>query len=334
MVSERGGAGAAALAEAVVDAAALPSRVAHTYPLAAPILGKIEAIATRVYGAAGVRLLPAAEQRIARFTADGLDQVPVCMAKTHLSLSDDATLLNAPAGFTLAGPRHPRAHRRRLARPALRQDHDHAGSRREGGGVRRRHRRPGSYRWPLLTRCRRHSARSWTPLRLGPRLPAAAPSRPWRSGSRPLSSRWPPASPATGTAPRLRSRRRRRFACGSHRSRRPTPRRTADFLDARRRRADDTAARSRAAAVPLEIAECGAEAAALAASLAEHGNPSLRGDAVGAAYAASAGAAIAATLVEINLTGPDERLDRARALAAAADGHAAAAGGHSSSSPT
>jgi formiminotetrahydrofolate cyclodeaminase len=93
----------------------------------------------------------------------------------------------------------------------------------------------------------------------------------------------------------------------------------ADFLAARRSGADDAAARSRAVAVPLEVTECGSEVAALAASLAEHGNPNLLGEAVGAAHAASAGAAIASKLVEINLAcEPDERVDRAREHAAAA----------------
>ena len=73
-----------------------PNGFAPTYPLDASIPEKIEAIATRVYGAAGVHFLQPAEESIARFTADGLDRLPVCMAKTHLSLSDDPTLLNAP----------------------------------------------------------------------------------------------------------------------------------------------------------------------------------------------------------------------------------------------
>ena len=98
---ERGGAGATELAEAVVAAADLPNAFEHTYPLDAPIADKIEAVATRVYGARDVELLPAAEQSIARFTANGLDRLPVCMAKTHLSLSDDPALLNAPEGFTV-----------------------------------------------------------------------------------------------------------------------------------------------------------------------------------------------------------------------------------------
>jgi formyltetrahydrofolate synthetase len=98
---ERGGAGAAALAEAVVDAASQANGFTGTYPLDAPIKDKIRAVATRVYGAKGVHFLPPAEQNIERFTKDGLDRLPVCMAKTHLSLSDDPALVNAPEGFTL-----------------------------------------------------------------------------------------------------------------------------------------------------------------------------------------------------------------------------------------
>ena len=98
---ERGGAGAAALAEAVVDAANQPNGFTQTYSLDDSIKEKIEAIGSRVYGAAGVHYLPAAEAEIGRFTDDGLDRLPICMAKTHLSLSDDPTMLNAPTGFTL-----------------------------------------------------------------------------------------------------------------------------------------------------------------------------------------------------------------------------------------
>jgi formate--tetrahydrofolate ligase len=98
---ERGGEGAAALAEALVDAADQPSSYAPIYPLDAPIAEKIEAICKRVYGANGVVLLPAAQQKIDQFTANGYDQLPICMAKTHLSLSHDPGLLNAPTGFTV-----------------------------------------------------------------------------------------------------------------------------------------------------------------------------------------------------------------------------------------
>jgi formate--tetrahydrofolate ligase len=98
---ERGGEGAAALAEALVDAADQPSSYAPIYPLDAPIAEKIEAVCKRVYGADGVAFLPAAQQKIEQFTANGFDTLPICMAKTHLSLSHDPALLNAPTGFTV-----------------------------------------------------------------------------------------------------------------------------------------------------------------------------------------------------------------------------------------
>ena len=98
---ERGGEGAAALAEAVVDAAESPSAFDFVYPLEAPIDAKVEAICKRVYGADGVVFLPAAQEKIRVFTEQGFDKLPVCMAKTHLSLSHDPALLNAPTGFTV-----------------------------------------------------------------------------------------------------------------------------------------------------------------------------------------------------------------------------------------
>ena len=66
-----------------------------------PIQDKIEAVAKRVYGATDVYFYPEAEKKLTQFTADGLGSFPVCMAKTHLSLSADPTLLNAPEHFTL-----------------------------------------------------------------------------------------------------------------------------------------------------------------------------------------------------------------------------------------
>jgi formate--tetrahydrofolate ligase len=98
---EEGGAGAAALAEAVVAAADEPNEFDYVYPLDAPIDEKIDAIATRVYGADGIFLQPAARERIEQFTKLGLDELPICMAKTHLSLSHDVALTNAPTGFTV-----------------------------------------------------------------------------------------------------------------------------------------------------------------------------------------------------------------------------------------
>ena len=98
---ERGGEGAAALAEAIVDAAEQPNDFDFIYPAHAPITEKIEAVCKRVYGADGVSFLPAAQEKLRTFTEQGYDTLPVCMAKTHLSLSHDPTLLNAPTGFTV-----------------------------------------------------------------------------------------------------------------------------------------------------------------------------------------------------------------------------------------
>jgi formyltetrahydrofolate synthetase len=98
---ERGGEGAASLAEAIVDAAEQPDDFDFVYPLDAPIAEKIEAVCTRVYGADRVAFLPAAEEKLRTFTEQGYDKLPVCMAKTHLSLSHDPALLNAPSGFTV-----------------------------------------------------------------------------------------------------------------------------------------------------------------------------------------------------------------------------------------
>jgi formate--tetrahydrofolate ligase len=98
----RGGAGSAELAEAVVDACDQPSDFRFLYDDDASIPDKIEAVARRVYGAADVYYYPDAERRIDQFTQDGLGHLPVCMAKTHLSLSADPELLGAPEGFRIA----------------------------------------------------------------------------------------------------------------------------------------------------------------------------------------------------------------------------------------
>jgi formyltetrahydrofolate synthetase len=97
----RGGAGGAELAEAVVAACEQPKDFKFLYDNDCPIKHKIETIATKVYGAAGVNYLPEAEAKIEAYTRLGFDTLPICMAKTHLSLSHDPTLLGAPTGFTL-----------------------------------------------------------------------------------------------------------------------------------------------------------------------------------------------------------------------------------------
>jgi formate--tetrahydrofolate ligase len=98
---ELGGAGAASLAEAVADATEQETSFKHTYELSEPIPDKIDAIVRKVYGGDGAFLLPAARDRVERFERQGLSDVPICMAKTHLSLSHDVALTNAPTGFTV-----------------------------------------------------------------------------------------------------------------------------------------------------------------------------------------------------------------------------------------
>jgi formate--tetrahydrofolate ligase len=85
----------------VVDACDEPSEFRMLYEDDWTIQDKIEAIARRVYGATDVYFYPEAEKKIGQYTADGLDHFPICMAKTHLSLSADPALLNAPENFSL-----------------------------------------------------------------------------------------------------------------------------------------------------------------------------------------------------------------------------------------
>ena len=98
---ELGGEGAIELAEAVVKACEKPSHFEFLYPLDWSIKKKIETIAKEVYGADGVDYLPEAEARIEEYTRLGFDKLPICMAKTHLSLSHDATLKGVPKGFRI-----------------------------------------------------------------------------------------------------------------------------------------------------------------------------------------------------------------------------------------
>jgi formyltetrahydrofolate synthetase len=97
----RGGGGAVELAEAVVEACERANSFKQLTPAGTPIKQQVAAIATRLYGAEGVDYLPQAEKDIARMEAMGMGTAPVCMAKTHLSLSHDPLLLNRPRGFTL-----------------------------------------------------------------------------------------------------------------------------------------------------------------------------------------------------------------------------------------
>ncbi len=98
---EKGGEGARELAEAVVAACELPSEFSYLYPLNMGIRQKIEIIARDVYGADGVDFSPLAERQIDAFEAAGFGYLPICMAKTHLSISHDPNLKGAPTGFTV-----------------------------------------------------------------------------------------------------------------------------------------------------------------------------------------------------------------------------------------
>lgn len=96
-----GGKGALELAEMVIDAANRPNEFKFLYELELPIKEKIETIAKKIYGADGVSYTPQAEQQIKDYEANGFGDLPICMAKTHLSLSHDPTLKGAPTRFTL-----------------------------------------------------------------------------------------------------------------------------------------------------------------------------------------------------------------------------------------
>ena len=101
-VFAKGGAGGTALAEEVL--AVLDENKANFHPiydLAQPLTEKIHTIATAIYGAADVNILPAAAKELANIEAMGYGGLPVCMAKTQYSLSDDASLLGRPTGFTV-----------------------------------------------------------------------------------------------------------------------------------------------------------------------------------------------------------------------------------------
>ncbi len=98
---ELGGEGAVDLAKAVVKASEQPRDFHFLYPLEMSIKEKIEIIAKEVYGADGVDYTPEAEERIEEYTRLGFDHLPICMAKTHLSLSADPALKGVPKGFRI-----------------------------------------------------------------------------------------------------------------------------------------------------------------------------------------------------------------------------------------
>jgi formyltetrahydrofolate synthetase len=96
-----GGKGAVKLAEAVIKAAEKPSDFRFLYPLDWSIKQKIEILCKEIYGADGVDYLPEAEAKIELYTRLGFDKLPLCMAKTHLSLSHDPAIKGVPKGYRI-----------------------------------------------------------------------------------------------------------------------------------------------------------------------------------------------------------------------------------------
>ena len=97
----KGGEGGKALAEEVVRLCEQPNQFGFTYPLEASIEEKLESICKRVYHADGVTLTANAKKQAAQLTELGFGNLPICMAKTQYSFSDDPSLLGAPKGFTV-----------------------------------------------------------------------------------------------------------------------------------------------------------------------------------------------------------------------------------------
>jgi len=96
-----GGSGATELAHTCIEASNEPSEFKFLYDLDLSLEKKIEKIATEIYGAAGIELSDKARQRLDLYTKQGFGDLPICMAKTHLSLSHDPALKGAPTGFIL-----------------------------------------------------------------------------------------------------------------------------------------------------------------------------------------------------------------------------------------
>jgi len=98
---DEGGKGAIELAEAVADACEEPDAFTYLYADELPLPDKIETVARRVYGADGIDIAPAAQRSLDSYDRLGFGSFPVCIAKTHLSISSDPSLLGAPTGWRL-----------------------------------------------------------------------------------------------------------------------------------------------------------------------------------------------------------------------------------------
>ena len=147
----RGGEGAAELAQAVADACEQPNSFEFIYEDDDSIEVKIEKVATKVYGAKDVVFYLDAQKKIKQFNDDGLDKLPICMAKTHLSLVVRPRAAERAGGLHAPGPRRARLHRCRLAGAAVRRHPADAGAGEGAGGAERGHRRGGTHGRALLS---------------------------------------------------------------------------------------------------------------------------------------------------------------------------------------
>lgn len=96
-----GGAGASALADAVIKACDQPSKFKFLYDVTLPLDKKIEIVAKEMYGAGTIEYLDHVKTKMAEYAKQGLDKLPICMAKTSLSLTGDPAVKGAPTGFVL-----------------------------------------------------------------------------------------------------------------------------------------------------------------------------------------------------------------------------------------
>ena len=332
-----GGKGATELAQAVVEAAEEPTNFSFLYPNEASLRQKIEALATKIYGADGVDYLPAASRQIDNYEKIGFGTMPVIIAKTHLSLSSDPTLKGAPTGWRMPVREARAVGRCRLRVPHLRRHEHHA-------GTARRTRPPRS---STSTRTARLSGSADEPpyleLSLAEFLGLVSAADPAPGGgsvaavavglaaglcvmAARLST--PMLPDAQGLADTAEALREHALALGQADAasfgavvsawrlpREPDPEERLHRI---------ATALSGAAEVPAALTETAAAVAGLAARIAEGGNPNLLGDAVTAALLAEAGARAAAALVEINLKGSPDDTRRARAALAAGQASASA----------
>ena len=311
------------------------------YPDEASLREKIETVATKVYGADGVDYSPAAAKQLDNYESNGFGTLPVCIAKTHLSISSDPTLLGAPTGWRLPVRRGPRERRGGLHLPDLRRHAHHARPRHlrrppsaststptVRSSACRESRLPG----PAMTYAFLDQPLSVFLDRVASDEPApgggacAAVTVGLAAGLCAMAARFSAATVADAgaLAEQADALRSRVQGLAEQDAEAYTQVLQAFRLpkepdgDARRERI--SAALAAAAEPPLAVAEAAVEVGGLARRLEAEGNPNLRGDALTGRLLAEAGCRAAAELVAANLPEGAPRRQRAEALAASWSG--------------